>query len=135
MANEVTDRKIHFESEDSIPKSVISNGKNCLFLIGIDNYQHVGKLQNAVRDAKAFRDVLLAKYNFKPDSVIELFNQHATYDAIDQVLRKLAFELRPQDNLIIYFSGHGHYDEFYGDGYWIPVDAHYENTRGLLFLQ
>ena len=123
---------MNFKDEriETAQKSVKSSGENFLLLIGIDKYQYVGHLQNAVRDAKAFREILLAKYNFKEDHVIELFNQRATYDAIDRILRKLALDLRPQDNLIIYFSGHGHYDEFYGDGYWIPVDARYENTMG-----
>ena len=31
--------------------------------------------------------------------------------------------LQPEDNLIVYYSGHGHYDDEIDEGFWIPVDA------------
>jgi len=32
-------------------------------------------------------------------------------------------KVTPQDNLIIYFSGHGHFDELLNEGDWVPVEA------------
>lgn len=98
-------------------------------LISIDEYHHVGQLNNAVRDAKAFKELLLDKYQFLPELVTELYNDDASYDGIDKALRKLPNAVKPQDNLIIYFSGHGHYDDFKDEGFWIPVDAHFESDR------
>ncbi|GAB4420464.1 MAG: hypothetical protein OHK0039_34060 [Bacteroidia bacterium] len=34
--------------------------------------------------------------------------------------------MRPDDNLLIYFSGHGHYDPVIEEAYWVPVDAEYD---------
>ncbi|MDW3647394.1 MAG: caspase family protein [Bacteroidia bacterium] len=108
----------------------IPRGNNYLLIIGIDDYMHVGKLQNAVRDAKAFKKLLIDKYHFSEEYALCLFDNEATYSRIDQGLRSLHKKIKKGDNLLIYFSGHGHYDEFYGDGYWIPVDAQYEDNRG-----
>lgn len=100
-------------------------GKNYLLAIGIDHYKHVAKLRNAVRDVKAFKQILFDKYRFHEDDLIELLNEKATYYEIDKVFRELAGRVKEEDNLVIYFSGHGHYDEFYKEGYWIPVNAEY----------
>ena len=35
---------------------------------------------------------------------------------------KLIKLVKPQDNLVIYFSGHGRHDEHFG-GNWVPVEA------------
>jgi hypothetical protein len=32
-------------------------------------------------------------------------------------------KIGPTDRLLIYFSGHGHYDQVLNEGYWIPQDA------------
>jgi uncharacterized caspase-like protein len=55
---------------------------NWLLVIGIDDYEHCGNLNNAVRDAKALSDLLLDAYSFEEDKVITLFDQQATRAAI-----------------------------------------------------
>ena len=50
-------------------------GDNHLLLIGIDQYQQVGQLANAVRDAEALRDLLLGKYTFSAERLTELYDQ------------------------------------------------------------
>ena len=37
--------------------------------------------------------------------------------------RTLIKKITPEDNVIIYFSGHGEYDKVFDEGYWIPVNA------------
>ncbi len=46
-----------------------------------------------------------------------------TFQNILDDFRELAEKVDEHDNLVIYFSGHGHYDEITKTGYWIPVDA------------
>ena len=43
--------------------------------------------------------------------------------ALDALRRKLT----PQDNLLIYYAGHGWYDDGAERGYWLPVDAVADN--------
>ncbi len=102
-------------------------GVNHLLVIGIDSYEHWTPLNNAVRDAKAFRYLLIEAFDFSESRTTSLFNADATKDKILGALRD--FEkggLRPlshSDNLLIYFAGHGTMNPNKRTGYWIPVDA------------
>jgi formylglycine-generating enzyme required for sulfatase activity len=110
-------------------QSPVPPGRNHLLLIGIDRYQHVGKLNNAVRDAQAFGQLLQEKYQFDADRITTLYDAAATGEAIAQGFRKLIGQVKPGDNLIVYFSGHGHYDTVLEEGYWVPVEARFQAER------
>ena len=98
-------------------------GKNYLLAIGIDQYQHVGKLSNAVRDARMVSGLLEERYGFEERQL--LFDGEATRRGIRNVLREQIRRVGKEDNLVIYFSGHGHYDQLINEAYWIPVDARF----------
>lgn len=99
------------------------SGKNYLFVVAIDEYEHCPKLFNAVKDATDLIEVLTKQYSFEHESVLSLFNEQATEENILSAFRSLAGMITPDDNLIIYFSGHGEFDEVFKEGYWVPVDA------------
>lgn len=98
-------------------------GKNYLLAIGIDRYQYCRPLANAVRDARALVAVLTSRFRFEPQNVIELYDAEATEANILNAFRDLVRTLTPADNLLVFFSGHGEYDDVLKEGYWIPVDA------------
>jgi len=98
-------------------------GKNYLLAIGIDTYQHWPKLQNAVRDARDIIQVLTTQYQFEQEEVFTLFDEKATEGNIYNKIRELKRKITPNDNLLVYYSGHGHYDQDFDEGHWIPVDA------------
>ena len=99
-------------------------GKNYLLVIGIDKYKNITPLNNARSDAEAFRDILLTKYQFDKEQLIELYDENATRENIIEALEDLAEKIdKGKDNLIIYFSGHGIYNKTTERGYWIPVDG------------
>ena len=93
-------------------------------VIGIDGYDDpaIPDLSTAAHDARAVAEVLSKQYGFV---VQTLLNQQATRRGIYGSLRKLAAHSGPDDNLLIYFAGHGDIDRQFGgeDGWWIPVDA------------
>lgn len=97
--------------------------KNYLLAIAIDKYEHLPRLYNAVRDAEAFAALLQEKYQFDPQHTTLLRDQEATRRNIYQSLDRLVQTVTPQDNLVLYFSGHGEFREQMDEGYWIPVDA------------
>ena len=109
--------------ESATPEFDPSKGKNHLLVVGIDNYQHWSALHNAVRDAKAFAKVLCQQYQFEPADVVELFNEEASEGGIYRALRELKRGMGPHDSLIVYYSGHGYYDQDFDEGYWVPQDA------------
>lgn len=102
-------------------------GKYYALIIGIDEYTGAwNALANAVNDARAVENLLKAKYKF--DSFRKLYNKEATREAIIGQLEWLVANVRPQDNLFIYYSGHGEYKQDLNKGYWVPVDANTSST-------
>lgn len=98
-------------------------GKNHLLVIAINAYQHCPKLYNCVKDAQDLIEVLTEKYHFESENITTLFDGEATEDNIYETFEKLAISIQSPDNLLIYFSGHGEYNQNLKQGYWIPVDA------------
>lgn len=107
-------------------ENVVKQRTNHLLVIGIDDYQNeIPKLNNAVRDATTFKDILLKQYQFEPKNVTMLLNQEATLINIKKTFFNVLKNLTEDDNLIFYYSGHGEL-KLYGKskrGYWIPADA------------
>ncbi len=98
-------------------------GINYLFVIAIDAYEYCPKLYNCINDANGLIKVLTEKYEFEPANIQTLFNEAATEGNIFNEFRTLIKKITAEDNVIIYFSGHGEYDEVFEEGYWIPVNA------------
>lgn len=107
----------------------LAQGHNHLLLIGIDQYQHVGRLANAVSDAQAVGALLQEKYRFDPERITSLYDTEATGDQIARTFRRLIQEVKQGDNLLVYYSGHGHYDQLLDEAYWVPVEARFQAER------
>ena len=98
-------------------------GDQWLFVIGIDTYLEWPRLKTAVNDAKAVRDVLLERYYFDQDHLVELYDEQATRRNILGQLRYLANKTSPEDSLVVFYAGHGHLDPITREGFWIPVES------------
>lgn len=100
----------------------IKPGKYYALIIGIDAYKGTWPaLKNAVNDAKAIDGVLKAKYKF--ESIKTLFNEQATRNLIIGQLEWLSENVKENDNVLIYYSGHGEFKKQLNKGYWVPADA------------
>jgi len=94
-------------------------------VIGVNRYQPVGNgegwqaLQSARADAESVARVLASDYGFK---VQTLLDGEATRSAILNALDDMATSGTDGADLI-YFAGHGYFDEKLQEGYWIPADA------------
>ena len=100
----------------------INSGTYYALIIGVDNYTGTWHpLKNAVNDAQAFENNLKTRY--KMDYFITLYNYQATRSGILKAFEKLIDNLKEDDNLVIYYSGHGEYKKTTTKGYWVPVDA------------
>lgn len=106
----------------SAAKREMRFGKYYALIIGIDKYSgDWAKLSNAVHDAKAVEALLKEKYKF--DNFRSLYDQEATREKIIQEIEWLVSNVREEDNVFIYYSGHGDYKQELNKGYWVPVDA------------
>ena len=99
------------------------DGKNYILAIAIDNYHHFSPLNNAVKDVDTIINILCSLYQFDEENVHRLFNDEATEDGIDYKLLELVDILTENDNLIIFYSGHGYYRKNVREGYWVPVNG------------
>ncbi|MBK7409917.1 MAG: caspase family protein [Saprospirales bacterium] len=98
------------------------SGTNHLLAIAIDNYEYCQVLNNCVNDATGLIEVLKERYNFSEENIQTLFNEEATRPKIHEYLKGLKDRVKPEDSVVIYFSGHGETED--NVGYWIPVEAH-----------
>ncbi len=107
--------------------AVRQQSKNWALVVGINDYQSpdINDLSNPLSDANSLASVLLEKYNFTREEMI--FLENPTREGIIRAFDYLATVIRPVDNLIIFYAGHGLWDEKLGKGYWIPSDATLEN--------
>jgi len=92
-------------------------------IIGINNYPDpaINSLDNPIKDAEALKNILTAKYGFKNDKI--QYHPNAKREDIINSLDYLARQVTPDDNLLIFYAGHGNYDEDYKIGYWLPSDS------------
>ena len=90
-------------------------------VIGNNNYKYLEKLDAAENDAVVIADVLKNKYGFEVDLLLNA-DQETTVDTLFNITDKL----KNNDNLLIYYAGHGELDKAENRGYWLPVDASYE---------
>jgi uncharacterized caspase-like protein len=106
-----------------VAASSLDFGSYHALVIGNNNYQTLPKLRTASNDAKSVARVLHDEYDFKVRLVI-----NGTRRDIVSALDKMRSELTQNDNLLIYYAGHGYFDEDANRGYWLPVDASSDTT-------
>ncbi len=97
-------------------------------LIGINDYEDpaINDLDNPLNDSRKLYEILKTGYLFNEEDITLLVN--ATREEIISSLDKLESRLTENDNLLIFYAGHGYWDEKTGKGYWFPADAKYNNT-------
>ncbi len=112
--------------EQGLPE--ISKGKYFALLIGINEYQHdeIADLENPISDAESLYDVLLSRYSFDKDNII--FLKNPSQDELIMSLDELGRKLTNNDNLLIFYAGHGYWDDKGKVGFWLPSDASKNST-------
>ncbi len=101
--------------------SQVSIGNFWAVLIGIDDYEHWPRLSTAVKDTGAIEEVLEGRYGFASDHIKRIKNKEATREGILESLEWLINNVGENDNVLIYYAGHGELDKV--SGYWVPVEA------------
>jgi TolB-like protein len=103
-------------------EEMIAAGRYVAFIIGINSYSgYWHPLNNALNDARGMAELLKNEYKF--DTVITLLDKEATRKNIIQKFEWLANNLKSDDNLLIFYSGHGQLNKVLNKGYWVPIDA------------
>jgi len=95
-------------------------GRYYALVIGNQNYQTIESLQTPHYDARRAARILADKYGFNVQIL-----EDADDVAMLKALNDLNAVLKPEDNLLIYYAGHGERlsNGRTQSGYWLPVNA------------
>ena len=104
-------------------------GRYYALLIAVQDYkgQGIQKLDNPVKDAERLSEVLSRNYTFESQDVRLLKNP--TREEIISAFEQLEKTIKPEDSLLVFYAGHGLWDDKTKQGYWIPVDVEKESRR------
>jgi hypothetical protein len=107
----------------------IQTGQYHALIIGVSNYRDpsVTDLEEPGKDAANIKRMLETEYTFEPKNVVMLSDP--TRDQILDQFDRLSRELTEKDNLLVFYAGHGYWDEQTSQGYWLPSDASQNRRR------
>lgn len=111
-----------------------AGGKYYALLIGSSDYKDpaIPDLEGLpVNDAIALEKVLKTNYTFAPENINVLKNP--TRREIVIALDDLSKKVTNNDNVLIFYAGHGHYEDENDIGYWLPTDAEVSNSSNWLY--
>ncbi|WP_298883835.1 caspase family protein [uncultured Polaribacter sp.] len=114
-------------TDNKIDKLDIGFGKYHALIIGVSEYKDESIVDlngEPTKDADALASLLISKYNFSQQNVTVLKNP--TENQIIKQFYTLRKNVGKNDNLVIFYAGHGNYDEASEKGYWMPADAEME---------
>jgi hypothetical protein len=99
--------------------AMLSNRTDYALLIGNDEYDEWSNLFNPVKDVTTIAEELETNYGFQTDVVL-----NATTSEIMAKLREYALKsYQKDDQLFIFFAGHGQFDEIFTEGYLVGTDS------------
>ena len=93
-------------------------GRFYALVIGNGRYDHLPPVPSAEQDAKSMEALLRDQYGFQVTTLLNAKNAK-----ILSTLYTLSQTLGADDNLVVFYAGHGKRDLRHGRGWWLPVDA------------
>lgn len=105
--------------EDVLDNLLSIERKDYALLFATDRYDYWDDLVNPIDDAYAIGKTLEDKYGFQVEIV-----ENASLEEVWEKLREYnERKFGPQDQLMLFFAGHGHYDESFGEGYVVASNS------------
>jgi hypothetical protein len=125
----ITEQKITVVCENyALASQMLNAGNYYGLIIAVQDYDDpkINDLEHSVEDAKAIYNVLINNYDFSKERVKLLINPK--YEDIVIELDHLNEVITDNDNLLIFYAGHGVWSDQAKTGYWLPSDARESNT-------
>lgn len=118
------EKELNIPNETTLKKlPKVDFGNYYALVVGINNYKFLPKLKTAINDAQTVAEVLSQNYGFEVELLIDAERSNLLLS-----LGKYRSTLKKQDNLLIYYAGHGWLDKAGDEGYWLPANAEIDNT-------
>ncbi len=101
-------------------------------ILGANDYidDQVPDLAQPISDAAKLGLALTTRYTFDPQDVI--FIKNPTREQIINELDRLTRRVTKNDNLLVFYAGHGYWDKETDFGYWLPIDSKSNTTSNWL---
>ena len=98
-------------------------GRYYALVIAVQDYldDKVNDLDYPIQDAQNMIAALTAQYTFEAPDVT--FLKNPTKDQVSNAFDGLINQVTERDNLLIFYAGHGFWDERLKQGFWLPADA------------
>ncbi|MCB0735130.1 MAG: caspase family protein [Flavobacteriales bacterium] len=98
-------------------------GRDFIIILGVNQYHYWPKLSNAVSDAQRIGKVLQNNYGTDSTKVFAMYDHQCTRVAVDSLFRLIISQTKETDRVLVYYAGHGYYDELLEEGYWVLCDG------------
>ena len=125
-----TTKEFTIDRKSNLNEEIVNNntpalktGKYYALIIGVQDYrdENISDLDNPVGDAQSLSQALSKNYTFESQNIKFLSNP--TRKEITQALEFYYDNITKEDNLLIFYAGHGYWDEKFEQGYWLASDA------------
>ena len=101
------------------PRPPIPIPHNYALIFSAGTYDHWPSLSNPIPDGDAIGEALKSLYSSQVEQI-----RNPTLEQIEGKLREYTHRVfKPEDQLVIYFAGHGYFDDDQNRGYLVPRDA------------
>lgn len=111
-----------------------NTGKYYALIIGVSEYDDPkipDLMGEPTKDARTLFNILTQKYTFETQNVKLLINP--SYRQVIRSFDDFAKKVGEEDNFLIFYAGHGNWDENSEVGYWLPKDAELGYTDAWLY--
>lgn len=105
-------------SEAPTPAAALLKGRRLALVVANQAYQHWPRLDTPVADAQSVSEALRKRFGFDVTLL-----QNTTRQQLLAALNRLRMQAGPEDQVLVYYAGHGQMDQVTARGYWIPVDG------------
>jgi hypothetical protein len=101
------------------PSAISADRKDYALLFATDNYDYISDLVNPIYDATTIANELKERYGFE----VEVVENPNLEDIAVKIKDYSQRNYKPQDQLFIFFAGHGQFDEGFGEGYVVAKNS------------
>ena len=106
------------------------NGKDYALLFAGDEYLEWGNLVNPVFDAEAIAQELEYSYGFQAEVI-----KNPTQEDIFSALRRYAERTyNEEDQVLVFFAGHGYFDDVFGEGFVVANDSKKDDPGRISYI-
>jgi Caspase domain len=115
----VTDKRSILIGKGASASVISLDRKDYALFFATDKYDHWDDLVNPIDDAQAIAKELSLNYGFQT----EVIENPSTEDIWKKLREYNERKFGPQDQLLVFFAGHGHFDDTFGEGYVVAKNS------------